>query len=61
MFRVSLTREMPYVRANRQTNGAIAHSACLGFGLERVTMALFKAHGFDPVTWPSVVRAQLWP
>lgn len=42
-------------------NGDVAHSACLGFGLERVTMALFKAHGFDPIAWPSAVRAQLWP
>jgi seryl-tRNA synthetase len=45
----------------RSADGAVAHSACVGFGLERVTMALFKAHGFDPATWPPAVRAQLWP
>ncbi len=42
-------------------DGATAHTACLGFGLERVTMALFRTHGFDPATWPAEVRAQLWP
>jgi seryl-tRNA synthetase len=44
----------------RSADGAVAHSACLGFGMERVTMALFKTHGFDPRAWPSDVRARLW-
>ncbi len=39
----------------------VAHTACLGFGLERVVMALFKTHGFDPKSWPAPVRARLWP
>ena len=26
---------------------AIAHTACLGFGLERISLALFHAHGLD--------------
>lgn len=43
------------------TDGAVAHTACLGFGLERVVMALFKAHGFEPASWPAEVRRQLWP
>jgi seryl-tRNA synthetase len=42
-------------------NGESAHSACLGFGLERVTMALFKTHGYGPKSWPASVRNQLWP
>jgi seryl-tRNA synthetase len=41
-------------------DGATANTACLGFGLERVTMALFKTHGFDPKQWPQAVRARLW-
>jgi seryl-tRNA synthetase len=45
----------------RNSDDSIAHTACLGFGLERVTLALLKAHGFDPATWPDEVRAQLWP
>jgi len=39
----------------------VANTACLGFGLERVTLALLKTHGFDPNQWPQEVRAQLWP
>jgi len=39
----------------------VANTACLGFGLERVTLALLKTHGFDPKQWPQDVRAQLWP
>ncbi len=42
-------------------DGEVANTACLGFGLERVTMALFKTHGFDPKAWPDTVRARLWP
>jgi seryl-tRNA synthetase len=42
-------------------DGAIANTACLGFGMERVCMALFKHHGFDPNAWPASVREKLWP
>lgn len=42
-------------------DGEMASTACLGFGLERVTLALIKTHGFDPAAWPAEVRAQLWP
>jgi len=44
----------------RTPDGNVANTACLGFGLERVTMALFKAHGFDPKQWPHSVRQRLW-
>ncbi len=37
----------------RTADGNVANTACLGFGLERVTMALFKTHGFDPERWPA--------
>ncbi len=43
----------------RTADGAVASTACLGFGLERVTMALFKHHGFDIKVWPRSVREQL--
>jgi seryl-tRNA synthetase len=42
-------------------DGHVANTACLGFGMERVCMALFKHHGFDPKTWPRPVREALWP
>jgi len=40
----------------RTADGAVAHSACVGFGLERVALALFKTHGLDPGSWPQNVR-----
>lgn len=45
----------------RNPDGAIASTACLGFGLERVTLALVKTHGVDPARWPKGVRSLLWP
>jgi seryl-tRNA synthetase len=41
-------------------DGAEAHTACLGFGLERITIALFREHGLDIQAWPTEVRDQLW-
>lgn len=38
----------------------LAQTACLGFGLERVTLALLKTHGLQPETWPEPVRKLLW-
>ncbi len=42
-------------------NGDVAHTACVGFGAERITLALVGTHGLDPDTWPSAVRSRLWP
>ncbi len=42
-------------------DGALAHSACVAFGLERMALAMFRHHGFDIARWPSPVRATLWP
>ena len=36
-----------------------AHTACLGFGLERITLALLRLHGLDPDAWPAAVREDL--
>ena len=41
--------------------GGIAHTGCVAFGIERVTLALFRAHGLDPDRWPREVRSELWP
>jgi len=41
-------------------DGTGAHTACLGFGLERIALALFRTHGFDVQTWPAEVRSELW-
>ena len=40
----------------RTHDGEVAHSACVGFGLERIALALFKTHGFDLAKWPGEVR-----
>ena len=45
----------------RTGDGSVANTACLGFGLERIVMALFKTHGFEPEQWPAEVRRRLWP
>jgi seryl-tRNA synthetase len=41
-------------------DGSHAHSACVGFGMERTTLALFRHHGFDPDQWPAGVRQVLF-
>jgi seryl-tRNA synthetase len=41
-------------------DGTRAHTACLGFGLERIALALFNTHGFEPASWPDQVRDELW-
>jgi seryl-tRNA synthetase len=41
-------------------DGGPGHTACVGFGLERIALALFKHHGFDPRDWPADVRQLLW-
>ena len=45
---------------SRLPTASVAHTACLGFGLERVALALFKTHGLDPAEWPAAVRERLW-
>lgn len=43
----------------RTAAGEVAHSACFGFGLERVALALFGEHGPDVQAWPDAVRRRL--
>ncbi len=43
------------------SDGSVAHTACVGFGLERITLALLSMHGLDPVFWDAEIRDQLWP
>jgi seryl-tRNA synthetase len=40
----------------RTQNGQPAHTACFGFGLERIALALFMKNGFDVDDWPGDVR-----
>jgi seryl-tRNA synthetase len=41
-------------------DGQVAHSACFALGLDRITLALFYAHGFQLEKWPVEVRDRLF-
>jgi seryl-tRNA synthetase len=43
----------------RTEDGAVAHTACAAFGLDRLTIALFATHGLDFDAWPVTVREAL--
>jgi seryl-tRNA synthetase len=40
-------------------DGTVAQTACIGAGLERITLALLRTHGLDPAAWPAPVRERL--
>lgn len=42
-----------------QWNGSVAHTGCVGFGMERLTLALFHEHGLTIADWPDTVRSAL--
>lgn len=44
----------------RTADGEVAHTACLGFGHERIVLALLATHGLDVCAWPADVRQTLW-
>lgn len=41
-------------------DGSVAHTACVGFGLERIALALFHHHGLNAEDWPENTRKTLW-
>ncbi len=41
-------------------DGTVAHTACLGFGHERIVLALLHTHGLNPADWPDATRRELW-
>jgi len=41
-------------------DGSTAHTACVGFGLERIALALFHTHGLDAKAWPITVTRLLF-
>lgn len=43
----------------RTADGALAHSSCFAFGVDRLVLALFARHGLRPDEWPAEVRAEL--
>ncbi|MUL49497.1 amino acid--[acyl-carrier-protein] ligase [Mycobacterium sp. CBMA293] len=43
----------------RSADGEVAHSACVGFGIERIALGMLRTHGFDPSSWPTEVRTAM--
>jgi seryl-tRNA synthetase len=41
-------------------NDQVAHTACVGFGLERIALALLAKHGLEISAWPEAVKTLLW-
>jgi len=39
--------------------GELAHTSCVAFGIDRLTVALFAIHGLDLAKWPAVTRTAL--
>lgn len=39
--------------------GEVAHTACVAFGMDRLAVALFAAHGLDSAKWPAAVKTTL--
>jgi seryl-tRNA synthetase len=40
-------------------DGAVAHTGCVAFGMDRLAIALFATHGVRLKAWPKAVRALL--
>jgi seryl-tRNA synthetase len=43
----------------RTADGAVAHTGCVAFGIDRLALALFVQHGRELAKWPRAVRAAL--
>ena len=43
----------------RDESGAVAHTGCVAFGMDRLAVALFWKHGLDVQKWPAAVRNAL--
>jgi seryl-tRNA synthetase len=39
----------------KTADAVVAHTSCVGFGLERIALALYRRHGFDRGRWASPV------
>jgi seryl-tRNA synthetase len=37
----------------KDDHGGLAHTGCVAFGMDRLTMALFATHGLDVGAWPA--------
>ena len=44
----------------RMADGSVAHTSCIGLGIERWVLAAFTQHGFDPGRWPDEIREAIF-
>ncbi len=44
----------------RTATDETAHTACVGFGMERLALAMLRHHGLEIEGWPAPVREALW-
>ena len=42
------------------SDGAAAHTGCIGLGIERWVISAFTQHGFEPSRWPNEVRSDIF-
>jgi seryl-tRNA synthetase len=43
----------------RGLDGALSHTGCVAFGMDRLAVAMFATHGLDIECWPTPVRSAL--
>jgi seryl-tRNA synthetase len=43
----------------RHAGDEVAHTSCVAFGIDRLTVALFSVHGTNLAKWPAVTRGAL--
>jgi len=43
----------------KMENGDPAYATCVGFGLQRLALAVLQHHGFDEVRWPDALRSEI--
>lgn len=44
---------------NIKAADSVAHTGCVAFGMDRLTVALFAVHGVDTARWPALTRRVL--
>ena len=54
-FNLHLTK-MAEAFGLKMENGESAYTACVGFGLERLALAVLRHHGLDENKWPNALR-----
>jgi seryl-tRNA synthetase len=44
----------------KSVNGEFAASGCVGLGIERILLACFSQHGFEPKCWPEKIASAIF-